>query len=147
MPKLLQAGLDIIKKYEGLRLEPYQDSTGRWSIGYGHTSGVSAYNAPITEPQANDLLMQDATIALHSILNYMPDGCMNDNQFSALVSLVFNVGTGPLRGTLGGLLMNGDPEGAANQFALWCHAGGVTVEGLVARRAEEKALFLTPVVV
>ena len=67
---------------------------------------------------------------------------LTQNQFDALVSLVFNVGSKPLYLTLGTKLNAGDYAGAADEFMKWCHAGGVEVAGLLRRREAERLLFL-----
>lgn len=138
-------GLRIIKAFEGLRLEAYQDSVGVWTIGYGHTSmaGPPEVKAgmKITEAQAEEILKRD----LEKFENGVRDRVsvsLNGNQFSALVSFAFNVGLGAFESsTLRRLLNAGDYEGAANEFPRWVKAGGKTLQGLVRRRNAEQALF------
>ena len=68
---------------------------------------------------------------------------MNQNQFDALVSLAYNIGTGAFnKSTLVKKLNAGDIRGAADQFDVWINAGGKRMQGLVNRRAREKALYL-----
>jgi lysozyme len=145
------AGLALIKADESFRALPYLDRKGKgavWTQGYGHTAGVTADSPPITEAQACDLLRLD----LQEFAGYVEDAIevdLNDNQFSALVSLTENCGTAPLHEGLGELLNAGEYEDAANHFLLWNkeHVDGelVEVDGLTARRKAERALFLTPV--
>lgn len=142
------AGIVFIKGFEGFRSSPYQDEGGIWTIGYGHTHGVTPTMRPITEAQACDILRDD----LAEFCGYVEDAIdvdLNDNQFAALVSLTENCGTAPLYSGLGQLLNEGHYEECADHFLLWNkeHIDGklVEVDGLTTRRKAERALFLTPV--
>jgi len=141
--KINQAGLDLIKEFEGFRPLPYLCPAGVWTIGYGHTRGVKSTTARVTKQEAERLLREDVadTAKYISAKVAVP---LTENQFSALVSLVFNVGTGPIDKTLGRKLNQGDYAGAASEFGRWCHIGTAKVYGLVRRREAETALFLTP---
>lgn len=135
-------GLELIKSFEGFRSSAYKDSVGIWTIGYGHTRGVTSASPDITPEQAEALLagdLENAELAVEKMIITT----LNDNQYAALVSLVYNVGTAPLTHTLGTLLNSGDYEGAADEFPKWNHAGGVVSNGLVRRRAAERDLFLS----
>jgi lysozyme len=136
------AGMALIKASEGFRADPYQDSTGKWTIGYGHTLNVSQATSPINKMQAEAFLSQDLAGAQVSV-ERLVQVSLTDNQYAALVSLVFNVGTAPLRKTLGEKLNAGDYAGAADEFNKWIYAGGMSSAGLVARRAAEKSLFIS----
>ena len=136
------AGLKLIMDSEGLRLKAYQDSVGVWTIGYGHTKGV-AEGLEINEADARDLLLEDVKSS---------EDCVTDNvqvaltqgQYDALVSFVFNLGCGAFHGsTLLHELNAGNYKAAAEQFGRWVHAGSEVLPGLVTRRANEKALFLS----
>lgn len=156
------AGLEIIKKYEGFFAEPYADS--QWTaIGYGSRYSEAQEKwgedcAPITEAQAEELLRDE----LGRIENHLNQFCssngivLNQNQFDALVSFTYNVGTGWTSyqnddGTwckLKEMLLD-DPstwteDRVQESFGTWRVANGVVVEGLVRRRAEEATLFCTP---
>lgn len=135
-----QAGLELIKSFESFRSYPYKDSGGVWTIGYGYTHGVSMYSTPVTESQAEDMLRADLADA-ETVVCALVGVILSDNQYSALVSLVYNVGPAPLQRTLGNLLNEGDYTGAAEQFPLWNHVDGVVSLGLTRRRMIEKALF------
>lgn len=141
MRSISEAGLLLIKQAEGLRLAPYQDSKGVWTIGYGHTKGITQETDVITREEAEELLHNDLEIAQGDVerLVKMP---LTDNQYSALVSLVFNTGADPLRLTLGRKLNSGDYSGAADEFLKWSHAGGEILPGLLKRRGLERGLFL-----
>lgn len=140
MRQINEAGLDLIKSFEGLRLSPYQDMNGIWTIGYGHTKGVSGSSKTITVTQAESLLRNDLVNAETSV-GKLIKVTLTDNQYAALVSLVFNVGSAPLTHTLGTKLNAGDIDGAAEEFLKWNHAGGTVVAGLARRREAEQALF------
>lgn len=139
--KINQAGLDLVKSFEGCRLEAYKDVVGIDTIGYGHVSADIHPGLTITQAQADDLLAKD--------LKRFEDGvsalCLqvNENQFSALVCLSYNIGLSNLKSsTLLKKLNVGDVSGAADQFLVWDKAGGKPVAGLLRRRQAERALFL-----
>lgn len=138
---LNDAGLALLKRFEGFRPAPYVDEGGTWTIGYGHTEGVDADTAHIDTTEAQLLLEEDCAAA-EACVRDMVRVPLNDNQFSALVCLVFNEGPHPLELTLGKLLGCGDYYGAADQFGRWVYVDGRIEDGLVTRRAAEKALFL-----
>lgn len=142
MRNVNQAGIDLIKSFEGFRPEPYRDSGGVWTIGYGHIREVSEDSPPITEEEGENLLIQDLGRAEREVERFVQVP-LTDNQFAALVSLVFNVGTTPLLKTLGAKLTEQDYTAAADEFQKWTHVGGNVIEGLVRRRDAEKALFLS----
>lgn len=135
-----QAGLDIIKHFEGLRLKAYKDSVGIPTIGYGHIKDVTM-DTVITEHEAEQLLKNDLEVVYRAIsrLIRVP---LTDNQFSALCSFVFNLGGGALqRSTLRSKINRGDnPEG---EWQKWCFAGGRKSKGLLKRRQAEAALYAT----
>ncbi|OIV47456.1 lysozyme [Sodalis sp. TME1] len=139
-----QDGVARIKAFEGLRLTAYQCSADRWTIGYGHTSGVKAEDV-ITLEQAGAFLRDDIDAVVER-LNALTTVPVNQNQFDALCSLVFNIGIEAFAtSTLLKKLNEGDYPGAAAEFPKWCK---ITVKGqkvrslgLIKRRQEEKALF------
>lgn len=141
MRTLNKLGINLIKSFEGLQLEAYQDQNGVWTNGYGHTSGVNAHTPPITEQQAEAYLRQDLQNAQQSVESIIA-APLSDNQYAALVSLTYNEGVKPIEQTLGKLLNAGDYIAAANQFDKWIYAAGVKNAGLIRRRAAEKKLFL-----
>lgn len=136
-----EKGLELIKQFEGLRLEAYLCPAGVWTIGYGHTAGVSAGDI-ITSEQADSYLRQDLAGAEKAV-NHAVSVAINQNQFDALVSFTFNLGAGNFqKSTLLKKMNSGDYQGAADQFLVWVKAGGKKLSGLVARRQAERALFL-----
>lgn len=142
---------DLARPFEGLRLSPYQDPTGKWTIGYGATyqadgSPVTANTPPITVAQAEAMLaahMDDCVADVDSVV-MCP---LNANQTAALADFIYNLGFGAFRSsTLLKLLNQGDIASAAEQFQRWDLAGGEVEPGLARRRAAEQALFESPVV-
>ena len=135
-------GLSWIKRFEGCRLTAYQDSIGIWTIGYGHTSGVSK-GQTITQVQADRYLKADCANAEKAVNKYHSKYHWNQNQFDALVSFTFNCGSGNLKK----LLNNGQRTIAqiSAKIPAYNKAGGKVLRGLVNRRAAEKELFDRPV--
>ena len=140
--KYSDAGLALTKGFEGLRLSAYQDTAGVWTVGYGHTGPAILAGMTISEADAEALLRADLADAV-ACVNRAVSGAMTQNQFDAMVDFCFNAGRGNfLQSTLLRKVNLGDFAGAAMQFGLWVHAGGVVVPGLVRRRKAEAALFL-----
>ena len=144
MNRLTDEGQALIQRFEGFRAEPYLDPAGVRSIGYGHVILPGEHFTALTEAQATTLMLRDIETKKGWIAYYI-HRLLNDNQYSALVSLVFNLGVTPLTKTLGRKLNDGDMTGAAQEFTRWVYAGDEILPGLVERRAAEKALFLKPV--
>ena len=139
-----QAAKALIKTFEGCKLQKYTDSAGNSTIGIGHRIQPGE-NIPdvITQEQCETLFDKDLSNASDTCGLYITAD-LSDNPFGALCSLVFNIGTAPLKGTLGGFLNEALYPQAAEQFQRWAYAGGQISDGLVRRRAAEKQLFLTP---
>ena len=134
-----QAGLALIKQFEGCRLIAYQCSAGVWTIGYGHTAGVYK-GMKISQAQADAFLKQDIAKFEKYINNpsYVPfTDKLNQNQFDALVSFAFNLGQGNVKKLCTGRVMNQIPS-AMQQY---CKAAGKTLPGLQRRRKAEAALY------
>ena len=134
-----KAGIDLIKRFEGCKLEAYVCPAGKWTIGYGHTSEGVCHGLTISQEMADALLREDLEAREHTIerLVKVP---LTQNQFDALVSWEFNTG-GLERSTMRRKLNDGDYPGAAEEFDKWVYVGGRKCAGLVARRAAERALF------
>jgi lysozyme len=134
-------GLALTKSFEGLHLASYRDCAGNWTIGYGHAGASVLAGQSISGPDAETLLQADLAEAV---------GCVNravqvvicQCQFDAMVDFCFNAGRGNfVQSTLLRKVNGGDFVGAAAQFALWVHAGGEVVAGLVRRRNAEASMF------
>lgn len=152
-----KAGLDIIKLYEqgpggGPALESYLCPARVWTIGWGHTKGVRM-GQHATLAQCEQWVREDCAEA-EAAVNDLVTVPLTQNQFDALVCLVYNIGRGRPRdhkdgpagfhgSTLLQMLNAGDYGGAAKQFDRWNKANGRVLNGLVARRADERDLFLT----
>ena len=146
------AGLALVKKFESCSLEAYQDIKGVWTQGYGHIKGITADSPPCTQDQANEWLADDLQEAEGFVENWLyanPMLNLNDNQFSALVSLVYNCGYAALTGSIGKAITAYDFETASECFLLWDKVaidGVLTVsQGLLNRRIAEQNLFNLPV--
>lgn len=139
--KTSERGLALIRQFEGLRLSAYQDSVGVWTIGYGTTRGVRRGQA-ITKAEAEALLRADVQ-RFELEISRLIKVPVSQNQWDALVSFTYNLGSANLESsTLLRLLNAGDYAVAAEQFPRWNKAGGKVLKGLVSRRAAERALFL-----
>ena len=137
--KISQAGLDLIKQFEGCRLVAYQCSAGVLTIGYGHTAGVHR-GMKITQAQAEAYLKQDVAKFEKYVNNasYVPfTDKLNQNQFNALVSFAFNLGQGNLMKLCKGRTINQVPA-AMPQY---CKTNGKTLPGLQRRRKAEADLY------
>ncbi len=133
---------DLIKKFEGCRLDAYKDLGGKWTIGWGKTSGVHE-GMIITQKEADDALMNYVS-SMACFLEFLPTD-LNNNQTAAIYSLVYNIGT--FRFDDSALLKKlrvGDRASAAEEFLRWDHIDGKEITGLLARRKAEMELFLTP---
>ena len=140
--KISANGLGLLIHFEGFRDKAYRDSAGVWTIGYGSTKGVHA-GQRITRDQAAIRLADDVSQA-ESAVSRLVAVPLTQGQFDALVSFVYNLGAGGLaKSTLLKRLNAGDYPGAADEFLKWVKAGGRRLQGLVRRRAAERALFLT----
>jgi lysozyme len=142
------AGLSLIRQAEGLRLRAYLCPANVWTIGIGTTvypDGRKVRSGDkCTAQQADSYLAHDLQ-EFEQAVAAMVTVPVTSNQFSALVSLAYNIGISALRGsTLLRLLNAGDYAGAANQLRRWNRGGGRVLPGLVTRRAAERDLFLTP---
>jgi len=142
-------GLTILKNAESLRLKAYLCPAGVWTIGWGHTKGVRQGDT-CTVIEAEKFLRDDCA-EFEAAVTRLVKVPITDNQFSALVSFAFNVGSdedadtipeGLGDSTLLKRLNGGDYIGAANEFRKWTKAGGKVLKGLVIRREAERNLFL-----
>lgn len=137
--KISNKGIAIIKEFEGCRLEAYKDPAGVPTIGYGHTSGVKMGQV-ITQNTADEYLRDDCAAAEKNVNSFDAKYHWNQNQFDALVSFAFNLGS------INQLTANGTRSitEISAKIPEYCHAGGKKLAGLVRRRAAEKELFDTP---
>lgn len=135
-----KSAMPLIKKYESLALEAYLCPANVWTVGYGHTKNVGPGDV-VTEAQADELLADDLQ-ALYLSLCQSVRVDITEGQFIALMSLGFNIGASALaKSTLMRKLNGGNAAGAAAEFDRWIYAGGKPLNGLIRRRAEERAIF------
>ncbi|GAB2692562.1 lysozyme [Mucilaginibacter koreensis] len=155
MMHLSIAGRQLIKNFEGLRLNAYQDSAGVWTIGYGSTHYTNGSPVKpgdhLTDEQQADHLFAITLFDYEQTVNQLVKVKLTQHQFDALVSFTYNVGTGALQSsTLLKKLNQADYASAANQFLVWNKVTSpktgrkVISAGLKKRREQERALFLTP---
>lgn len=138
-----QAGINLIRKFEGCRLEAYTCPAGRLTIGYGHTQGVYA-GMHITPKIADEFLKSDLA-EFENQLNGLHLH-LTENQFSALISFIYNLGFGNfLNSTLKAKICNrSDDPLIRDEFARWVKSAGKTLPGLIERRKAEADLYFTP---
>jgi lysozyme len=133
-------GIELIKRFEGCRLEAYKDIVGVWTIGFGFTKGVKAGDRMTMEEcerrLTDELREYEAGVLLAT------GSKVTQNQFDALVSFAWNVGIeGMKKSSVIRFHNAGNYIKAKESFALWNKAGGKVVQGLVNRRAAEAELY------
>ena len=133
---------ELIKQFEGLRLEAYLCPAGIWTIGYGHTSGVSP-NSFITIQEADEYLLRDVA-AIEMQLNKL-NLSLRQCQWDAIVSFVFNVGIGNFKAStlLAKTRINPDDNSIIDEFLRWVYANGKVMRGLQKRRLTEMKLYFS----
>lgn len=163
---ICNAAIDLVKSFEGIHdgdlavigLQPKMCPAGIWTVGYGRALRSKTTNAflkgasgkaealakypALTVAQAETMLafdLNDFSAKVQGLIKVK----VNDNQFGALVSFAYNVGTGNLASsTLLKKLNAGDYAGASVEFLKWDKAGGKILKGLTLRRTAEMTLFL-----
>lgn len=147
--KISENGLKLIKKFEGLSLKPYLCSAGIPTIGFGNTfyenmKKVTLQDETITEERADSLFNFLVTTNFVNVVNRLVIVDINQNQFDALVSFVYNLGSGNFeKSTLLKKVNQEDFIGASLEFEKWNRASGKVLNGLTKRRLSEKELFLS----
>ena len=133
-------GIYAIKKFEGCELIAYQDAVGVWTIGYGHTKGVSEGDI-ISSAQAEALLLKELK-EYENYVHELVEVPLHQYQFDALVSWTYNLGPTNLKSsTMLKVLNEGKYDEVPDQMRRWNRAGGKVLEGLVKRRDYEARLF------
>lgn len=146
-------GIALIKKFEGCKLQAYQDIGGVWTIGYGSTRDVGP-GETIDQEEAEHRFFEDLE-EVESLLNQCVPKTLSECAFSALASFCFNVGFGKKdvkdgflilkngrTSTMMKCILAGDMEGAAAEFPKWDKVSGIPCLGLLSRRMAEQDLFL-----
>jgi lysozyme len=160
--KVSAAAIKTIKHHEGVKTRPYQCPALIWSVGVGHVIDPSHIavkyeerrNLPIPDgwdrslamDEVDAILAQDLAKFERGVARLCPAALGNQGIFDALVSFSFNVGLGNLQRS--GLRMKtnrGEFEEAAEEFMKWTKAAGRVLPGLVKRRQDERAMYLSVV--
>lgn len=132
--------VELVKRFEGYRLDAYQDIKGVWTIGYGHTKNVYP-GMRINSLEAISFLNDDYRDG-ETCANFYLTFRVTQDEFDAIVDFIFNLGCGKFVGsTLLSLINAGNIPDAARQFELWDYAGGKVVAGLLRRRIADEDLF------
>jgi len=141
--KLSDTGYKLIQEFEGLRLKPYYDVVGKATIGYGNTfypngKSVSINDKEITKEYAFEIFKNVAD-KFAVIVDFLVEVKVNQNQFDALVSLCYNIGSKKFRDStlLERINNNSSLEVVGIEFNRWVYANGYKVKGLVKRRKKE----------
>lgn len=130
----------LIKNFEQLQLKSYRCPAGVWTIGYGHTRGVTR-NMTITQAQAEEYLRQDVSqVELELAVHHLS---LTQNRYDAVVSLIFNIGTAAFAKStiLRKLKANPDDPTIPDEFRRWIYCRGQVLEGLKRRREQEIQLY------
>ena len=139
-------GMKLLEQFEGLRLEAYLDSASIATIGFGSIKYPNGKKVKlgdkITKAQAKQYKLHDLK-EFESTVNTSVKVPLTQNQYDALVSLSYNIGSGAFKNsTLLKKLNSGDYKGAAEQFLVWNKVNSKKVQGLVNRREAERNLFI-----
>lgn len=136
-------GIDLIKKYESFKSEPYICPAGKKTIGYGHVIKSGEKFESLTQIEAERLLDIDLDYYESKVREIITDP-INQNQFSALVSLCYNIGEDNFKkSSLAKFVNNNDDLNAVLEFIKWSFVSRVRFKGLIRRRLEEALLFLS----
>jgi lysozyme len=143
--KTSKKGLDLIKEFEGLRLQAYKCAAGVWTIGWGHTSAAGTPHVfpgmRITAAQAEAILIADLKQYEDAVLKAVKRD-LTQGQFDACVSLCYNIGAGAFaRSTVVRRINAGRMADVPAAIMMWTRAGGRELPGLVRRRRAEAALW------
>ncbi len=138
--KISKEGIALIKKFEGCKLEAYQDSVGVWTIGYGHTKGV-AEGLKITQEEA-EAMLETELLEYEEYVETLVKVGLSQCQFDALVAWTYNLGPTNLKNsTMLTVLNQARYEDVSSEMKRWNKAGGEVLQGLVRRREAEALLF------
>lgn len=147
--KINSAGLALITASEGFRPEPYLCPANVPTIGYGTTrypngKKVSLQDAAISQLQGIEFLKHDVAV-FEIAVDAMATDALTQNQFNALVSFAYNLGSTALKGSTLLKKVNANPNdsGIVSEFLKWVYANGKKMPGLVTRRSKEAQLYFT----
>lgn len=145
-----QDGINLIKKFEGVRFKPYRCPAGLWTVGVGHLIGdgkqlPDSYNKTFTESEVDAILRKDLARFERGVTLLFPMSYrFTQGMFDALVSFSFNLGLGSLqRSTVRSALLRHDKNKAGESLLKYCRAGGKILKGLQLRRQAEYKLLMS----
>jgi len=158
--KVSAEAIEMIKHHEGVRLRPYRCPALLWTIAVGHVIDPThatvkyeerralpipaGWDRTLTMDEVDQILGQDLRRFERGVVRLCPAAVGNQGIFDSCVSFAFNVGLGNFqRSTLRMKTNRGDFEEAAEEFMKWTKAGGRVLPGLVKRRRDERALYLS----
>ncbi len=138
--QISEEGKQLIKKFEGCRLEAYKCSAGVWTIGYGRTTNVVEGDT-CTQEEAEKWLNEELVV-YGAYVNDAVLITLEQNEFDALVAWTYNLGSTNLNNsTMLRVLNENQKEDVPHQMRRWNKANGKVLEGLVRRREAEALLF------
>lgn len=134
----MERTLNLIKAFEGLRLEAYKCSAGVWTIGYGHTKGVKK-GQKCTKEQADQWLADEVGEFRKQVMELLPADVVDECKIAALTSFAYNVGVEAFKTSTLLQIIKEDQDDLriVFQFSRWKRAGGIIVMGLFSRRKKE----------
>jgi lysozyme len=144
--KISDNGLNLIKKSEGTKLTAYLDPVGKLTVGVGHLvlPGDNIKLGDVITQECSDELLRSDLKSAEAVVNNAVKTQITQAMFDALVSFTFNCGGGNLlSSTLLKKVNAGSFQDAADEFCKWNKSAGQVLPGLVARRKNEKELFLS----
>lgn len=138
-----QEGLNLIKSFEGFSSQEYICPAGKRTIGYGHVCEDNEYYPlGVTPAEAEEMLLDDVVAAEKPIIKLLEKTPLSGNQYDALVSLVYNIGSEAFEiSSMHSYLLARDYVSAAGEFTRWCKVKRRGVKGLLNRRIQEMMLF------
>jgi len=148
--KISDNGINLIKRFEGVRYKPYRCPAGLWTVGVGHLIGdgkqlLDSYNKTFTEREVDELLRKDLARFERGVTMLFPVSYrFTQGAYDAILSFSFNLGLGALqRSTVRSALLRGDKTMAGESLLKYCRAGGKILKGLQLRRQAEHKLLMT----
>jgi len=142
--KTNNAGIALIKRFEGLSLRAYKCPAGEWTIGHGHAGPDVEPGMVINEREAEQYLVGDLLKFEHGVEDLLDGVPASFNEFSAMVALAYNIGLGNFRkSSVLKFHKQGKKILAANAFLLWIKVNGKPLTGLIRRRNAERSLYVS----
>lgn len=138
----LSKAMEIIKEFEGLRLKPYYCDAGKLTVGYGHVILKTENYTQITKAEAIELLLKDLE-KFNTAMNNCLKVELNDNQKSAILSLIFNIGITAFKNStlLGIINIGAKQEQIKIEWMRWVHVKKKFNQGLYNRRLKEWSIY------